>query len=46
MNYFKKNGLMNEKITKSFDNNLNLLFPEKNENEEGKDEISLKKIWI
>ena len=45
-NYFKNNGLMNEKITKSFDNNLNLLLPEKNENEEGKDEISLKKIWI
>ena len=43
MNYFKKNGLMNEKITKSFENNLNFFLPKKNENEEGEDEISLKK---
>ena len=43
MNYFKKNGLMNEKITKSFENNLNFFLPKKNENEEGEDEVSLKK---
>ena len=53
-NYFKKNALMNEKVTKSFENNLNFFVVEKNteeieeegegeEKEQDKDKISLKK---
>ena len=46
-NYFKKNGLMNEKVTKSFENNLNFFVVEKNmeeiDKDKEKDEISLKK---
>ena len=33
-NYFKKNALMNEKITKSFENDLNFFVSEKNNEEE------------
>ena len=44
-NYFKNNGLMNEKITKSFENDLNFFMSEKNNEEEYEenDEIDLKK---
>ena len=44
-NYFKKNALMNEKITKSFENDLNFFVSEKNNEEEYEenDEIDLKK---
>ena len=37
-NYFKKNALTNEKITKSFENDLNFYISEKNENENEENE--------
>ena len=43
INYFKKNALNNEKITKSFDNELNFYVPEKRDeeyDEENKEEMN------